>query len=201
VFLWNGEQIPILDNNVKQRYQFNFDDFERGQFQLEEDEAYENGKTLETPAEMTDANNMYEIAVAKIRERFGLGEDADEEAINTLFNGDAFQAAMKLREDDVELSDLILDYIYAKATRDGIIDAARDRISEESAQAEAIIDYRKSKTDGMIHPATLKTKDANGNDRQVYVVSGNIVTFEDGTINTQESDNDIIIQDVVTGKP
>lgn len=201
VFLWNGEQIPISKNNVKQRHQFNFDDFERGQFQLEEDEAYENGKTLETPAEMTDANNMYEIKAAEIRDRFGLGEDADEETINTLFNGDAFQAAMKLREDDVELSDLILDYTYAKATRDGIIDAARDRISEESAQAEAIIDYRKNKNDGMIHPATLKAKDANGNDRQVYVVSGNIVTFEDGNINTQESDNDIIIQDAVTGKP
>lgn len=164
------------------------------------EEAYDKGRAAETPAEMTDANNMYEIAAAEIRERFGLGEDADEKAINTTFNGDAFQKAMKLREDDVELSDLILDYTYAKATRDGVIDAARDRISEESAQAEAIIDYRKNKTDGMIHPATLKTKDANGNDRQVYIVSGNIVTFEDGTINTQESSNDIIIQDAVTGK-
>ena len=163
--------------------------------------AYDKGRTLETPAEMTDANNMYEIKAAEIRERFGLGEDADEEAINTIFNGDALQAAMELREDDAELSDLILEYAYATATRDGIIDAARDRISEESAQAEAIIDYRKNKTDGMIHSATLKTKDANGNDRQVYVVSGNIVTFEDGNINTQESDNDIIIQDAVTGKP
>ena len=163
--------------------------------------AYDKGRTLETTAEMTDANNMYEIALAEIREHFEMGEDTTEDDIKTLLGGNLLKAAFDVRESEPKLSDLILNLAYATATRDGIIDAARDRISEESAQAEAIIDYRKNKDDGMIHPATLKTKDANGNDRQVYVVSGNIVTFEDGTINTQESDNDIIIQDAVTGKP
>lgn len=192
VFYWNGQEIPILDKDVKQRHQFNFEDFERGQFQLEQDEAYENGRTLETQQEMNDAANMLELQAQEVRRLYGLGEDAD---IDAFLGENPLQKALDIRKTDEEAGQIILDYLNAKSTVDGVVEGAQDRIEEETLKATAIIDSRKSETDGLIHPAKMKV-----DDRQVYVISGNIALSDDGTINSADSDESIIVMDAATGK-
>ena len=63
-----------------------------------------------------------------------------------------------------------------------------------------MIDSRTNRKTGMIQGATLKVQDDEGNDRRVYVLDGNLATYEDGTgIDEEKSDGSIIIRDAETG--
>ena len=76
----------------------------------------------------------------------------------------------------------------------------KDDIETEVADSDAAIDRRVASQeqggDGMIHPATM-AKD----NRQVDIISGNVVMSDDGSmVDTQKSDKDIIVRDRQTGK-
>ena len=185
-------KIPITDNNVIRREQFSFDDFERGQFQLEQDEAYENGRTLETAEEMNDANNMLDITANEVRRIFGASEDSD---VDAMLGDNPLQYALSEYDKDPEIGQTIIDYLNAKATADGAIGAAQDLIELEARKAGALIDSRKSESDGMVHPAKMKL-----DDRGVYIISGNVKLLDDGSVDTNNSDESIIIMDAATGE-
>lgn len=55
--------------------------------------------------------------------------------------------------------------------------------------------------DGTLHPAVLKEKDSNGNDKTIYIISGNVVMSADGaTVDPEASDRSIVIYDPSTGE-
>ncbi|MBQ1981511.1 MAG: hypothetical protein II226_09520, partial [Alistipes sp.] len=193
VFYWNGEKIPILDANVRQVQTFSFDDFERGRIELENDEAYENGRSLESPEEKSDATTALDVATQEFRERFGLGEDGD---VDTYLGANPYETARLEYDKDPELGQVALNYIYAKSNVDGIIDSTKDQIKQRISEATSLIDSRINKTDGMIHPAILRE-----NGKPVYIIDGDVKMFDDGSINTQESPESIIIVDAETMKP
>ena len=192
-YVEDGKYVPLKSQEIGRREQFKFDDFERGQFQNEQDESYDIGKTLETTQEMKDANTMLQKTEAEVRRL--LGDDAGDANVDEMLGNNPLEFARQKYEEEEEVGQAILDYLNAKATEDGIIDKAKGQIKTEVEQAEAMIDSRKSLSDGMIHRAVMKT-----NDRQVYVISGNVVRFDDGNINTQESDDSIIVMDAETGE-
>lgn len=191
-YVEDGKYVPLKSQEVGRREQFKFADFERGQFQNEQDESYDVGKTLETTQEMKDANTMLEKTSAVVRGRNGLGEDGD---VDAFLGENPLEKAAKMYDEDEVVGQEVLDYINAKATLVGIIDKAKGQIKTEVEQAEAMIDSRKSLSDGMIHPAVMKT-----NDRQVYVINGNVERFDDGNVDTQKSSDSIIVMDATTGK-
>ena len=76
----------------------------------------------------------------------------------------------------------------------------RDDIDGRIDQSNTMIDSRTNRKTGMIQGATLKVQDDEGNDRRVYVLDGNLATYEDGTgIDEEKSDGSIIIRDAETG--
>lgn len=76
----------------------------------------------------------------------------------------------------------------------GEIDVADDRSLDNSQPADP-----KQHTDGNYHIAKLKRRD-NGEEQEVYVTYGNIVTREDGTIDAEKSDESITVYNPSTGK-
>lgn len=197
--LFDGEVIPIdnASENIINSHRFTFDEFDRGQIDMEQAESYENGRSLETPQEKNDAYNMYESQAQNMRRVFGLNEDED---VDAFIGDDPLGFAMQRRNENPDDGQAVLDYLNAKATRDGMLDATNDKIDETIAQSNATIDRRKSQTDGLIHPAILKGANAE-NDRRVYIISGQVSTIEGSRdIDTEKSDKTIIVEDAETGK-
>ena len=153
--------------------------------------SYDNGYSLETEKEKQDARNMYEYRRKQLLELTNEQSVADIDA-------DPLGEIIRIAEDanwTPEERQVALDYVNAKATFDGMIERVRDDIDSQIAASDAMIDGRVNKTDGMIHPATMKV-----GDRKVYVVSGNINMNEDGTgIDLSKSDESILIRDAETG--
>ncbi len=90
------------------------------------------------------------------------------------------------REEDAEDVTFSEDTSVTDETTNGFTDEATD-------ESDAIVVETLNRTgeDGMIHPAVLKGEDEVG----VDIVSGNVVTLADGTIDVASSDQDIIIVD------
>ncbi len=153
--------------------------------QIEVEQSFDNGYTLEGPKEMNDAKNNFDYAEQQVRIALGLAEDENiEEVLN---NNPRLAASLEPR--------IAQDYYNAKATFDGMIQKVNDDISSQMDRSDKMIQSRISQTDSMIHPATLKE-----DNRQVYIVTGNVSLLNDGTIDTANSDESIIVKDAVTGK-
>ena len=160
-------------------------------------DSYDTGRSLETPQEKNEAYNMYEYQAQNMRRIFGLDEDAD---VDAFIGDDPLGFAMQRSNENPDDGQAVLDYLNAKATRDGMLDAVNDKIDETIAQSNATIDRRKSQTDGLIHPAILKGVNAE-KDRRVYIISGQVSTLEGSReIDTEKSDKTIIVEDAETGK-
>lgn len=87
------------------------------------------------------------------------------------------------------------DYLNAKARYDGMLQRVRDDIDSRISASDAAIDQRTNRV-GLIQPATMKL-----DDRRVYVVDGNLVMHDDGSmIDIANSDESILVRDAETGK-
>ena len=87
------------------------------------------------------------------------------------------------------------DYLNAKARYDGMLQRVRDDIDSRISASDAAIDQRTNRV-GLIQPATMKL-----DDRRVYVVDGNLVMHEDGSmIDVANSGESILVRDAETGK-
>lgn len=89
----------------------------------------------------------------------------------------------------------LYDYMQSKARYYGMIERAQDDIDDAVDDSNRVIDSHTNQN-GMIQKATLK-----GDDRQVFIVSGNVLLTEDGkTIDTNKSDQSLVIVDAQSGK-
>lgn len=167
-----------------------------GSAEVDVETSYDNGQSLETPQEKNDARNMYDMQRERAVEALG---DATVEA----FDNDPMGALGVIASSNSftdEERQAALEYVNAKATYDGMIDKVRDDIDSQVAASDALIDGRTYRAEGdkygMIIPATMKM-----NDRQVYVISGNVKMMDDGTmVDASASDGAIFVKDAQTGK-
>lgn len=89
----------------------------------------------------------------------------------------------------------VIDYINAKQVYNGMIQRVRDDIDGRIEQSNSMIDARVNRNTGMIQGATMKQ-----DERKVYVISGKLVPYDDGSgVSVTDSDNSIIIRDSETG--
>lgn len=155
-------------------------------------EAYIDGYEAQTTQEMTDAHNMYNVQRRRIEGLFEADDIAELEsnpivALREMANNGQYTQ---------EEIDTARDYVNAKTVIDGMKQRVSNDIDEQIAQSDAEITARINKTTGMIIPAVL-----NGvTDRPVYIVNGNVVLNEDGTIDREASDNTLIVRDAQTGE-
>ena len=155
-------------------------------------DSFRNGYTASTPQEMADAQNMYELQRKRAVDMMGeenLTKWVDE-ADPVQIYGDTATSIWSDEERDV-----IRDYINAKIVRDGMIQRVNDDIDEKIAQSNAMVDLRTNKATGVIQPAVMGL-----DDRQVYIVSGNIVTTDTGAVDLNASDDSIVVCDAKTGR-
>lgn len=152
--------------------------------QVEVEQSYDNGYTLETSQEMNDAKVQLDAQAENLRSTWG--SDADQD-IDEILGEDPYAL---IREVDDEQRGAIIDYLNAKATYDGMIQRVRDDIDGRIEANNANIDQRKNITTGMVVPATLKQ-----DGKAVFVKSGNVVLNDDGSVNNQESSESIVVMD------
>ena len=92
--------------------------------------------------------------------------------------------------------DDVLYYINSKAALDGIMDAANEAADSRIAEVQRSVDLRTHKETGMVHPATLKV-----DDKQVYIVCGNVQMFPDGSaVDSRNSSESIVVCDPASGE-
>ncbi|MCL1609479.1 LPD38 domain-containing protein [Marseilla massiliensis] len=155
-------------------------------------DSYMDGYNVQSDVEMQDARSMYELQRQKAEQALTPEEldGIDNDPIGALRN----------LGDDEAINQTVIDYINAKQVYDGMLQRVRDDIDGRIDQSNTMIDSRTNRKTGMIQGATLKVQDDEGNDRRVYVLDGNLATYEDGTgIDKEKSDGSIIIRDAETG--
>lgn len=165
----------------------------RGGEQSEEEqilnESYLDGYNSTGSQEMNDAKNMLAYQRQRMIDVVGTNDEAlAPGAIDWLSEAKNAPAGSERQQ-------TILDYLNAQQVYDGMIQRVRDDIDGRIDQSNAMIASRANRTTGMIQGATMKQ-----DDRKVYIISGNLMSYDDGTgIDIQSSDESIIVRDAETG--
>ena len=158
--------------------------------QQDAEESFAHGEEIAEagePEAMRDARMYLELQRGRVVS--ALSEDMVRE-----FDADPIGALSCVREP--ELRRIVADYVNAKQVYDGMIQRVRDDIDGRIAQSDAAIDARVNRDSGKIEPATMRI-----DDREVYVVSGRVAMFDDGSgVDVSNSSESVIIRDAKTGK-
>ena len=154
-------------------------------------DSYLDGYNIISSQEMNDAKNMYEYQRARVADlvdesMFAMIEENPIAALEFVNGNEQWND-----EDKVS----VIDYINAKQVYNGMIQRVRDDIDGRIEQSNSMIDARVNHNTGMIQGATMKQ-----DERKVYVISGKLVPYDDGSgVSVTDSDNSIIIRDSETG--
>ena len=98
---------------------------------------------------------------------------------------------------DDKLDQAIYDYQLSSARYQGVVDDAQDKVDLAAHQAEQRVDMYTDQSCGSVRNATIK---ASGGleDYGVYIISGNVATHDDGSIDVSNSDDMILYYDPTT---
>lgn len=98
---------------------------------------------------------------------------------------------------DDKLDQAIYDYQLSSARYQGVVDDAQDKVELAAHQAEQRVDMYTDQSRSSVRNATIK---ASGGleDYGVYIISGNIATHDDGSIDVSNSDGMILYYDPTT---
>lgn len=96
-----------------------------------------------------------------------------------------------------KLDQAIYDYQLSSARYQGVTDDAQDKIDMAANQAAQRVDMYTDKSRGSVRNAKVKAS-GGAEDYGVYIISGNIATNEDGSINVADSDDMILFYDPTT---
>lgn len=154
-------------------------------------DSYLDGYNATSSQEMNDAKNLYEY------HRTQVADLADENMFAMIEENPI--AALEFVNGNEQWSDedksSVIDYINAKQVYNGMIQRVRDDIDGRVEQSNSMIDARVNRKTGMIQGATMKQ-----DERKVYVLSGTLVPYADGSgVSVTDSDNSIIVRDADTG--
>ena len=154
-------------------------------------DSYLDGYNVTSSQEMNDAKNLYEY------HRTQVADLADENMFAMIEENPI--AALEFVNGNEQWSDedksSVIDYINAKQVYNGMIQRVRDDIDGRVEQSNSMIDARVNRKTGMIQGAIMKQ-----DERKVYVLSGTLVPYVDGSgVSVTDSDNSIIVRDADTG--
>lgn len=98
---------------------------------------------------------------------------------------------------DDKLDQAIYEYQLSSARYQGVVDDAQDKVDLVAHQAEQKVDMYTDQSRGSVRNATIK---ASGGleDYGVYIISGNVATHDDGSIDVSNSDDMILYFDPTT---
>lgn len=160
------------------------------------DEAYSMGYNLQDEKELNNTAILYDEAKKQATKTTGWGEDTLESMIGK--DGGASTLAYMKHSDEFNDEQLqaFTDYANARAAYNGMIQRVKDDIDTKVHESELVADQRTNLDTGAIHPATMKV-----DDRQVYIVNGNVVMLPDGSgVDHEHSDDFVVLRDAETGE-
>ena len=160
------------------------------------DEAYSMGYNLQDEKELNNTAILYDEAKKQATKATGWNEDTLESMIGE--DGGASTLAYMKHSDEFNDGQLqaFTDYANARAAYNGMIQRVKDDIDTKVHESELVVDQRTNLDTGAIHPATMKV-----DDRQVYIVNGNVVMLPDGSgVDHEHSDDFIVLRDAETGE-
>lgn len=160
------------------------------------DEAYSMGYNLQDEKELNNTAILYDEAKKQATKATGWGEDTLESMIGK--DGGASTLAYMKQSDEFNDEQLqaFTDYANARAAYNGMIQRVKDDIDTKVHESELVVDQRTNLDTGAIHPATMKV-----DNRQVYIVNGNVVMLPDGSgVDHEHSDDFVVLRDAETGE-
>ena len=157
---------------------------------IEQDNAYVEGRQAEDE-DKHDIQIEFEDRSHELAEKLGISE----QQLDNMSDEDLESLTGK----DDQLDNLIYDYQTSHAKYQGVVDNADDEIDKAAQEAARQTDMATDKSRGTVRNATIKATKGE-EDYSVYIVSGNVATNEDGSINVSESDDMILYYDPKSGK-
>ena len=157
---------------------------------IEQDNAYVEGRQAKDE-DKHDIQIEFEDRSHELAEKLGISE----QQLDNMSDEDLESLAGK----DDQLDNLIYDYQTSHAKYQGVVDNADDEIDMAAQEAARQTDMATDKSRGTVRNATIKATKGE-EDYGVYIVSGNVATNEDGSINVSESDDMILYYDPKSGK-
>lgn len=162
----------------------------------QQNEAYSMGYNLQDEKELNNTAILYDEAKKQATKATGWNEDTLESMIGE--DGGASTLAYMKHSDEFNDGQLqaFTDYANARAAYNGMIQRVKDDIDTKVHESELVVDQRTNLDTGAIHPATMKV-----DDRQVYIVNGNVVMLPDGSgVDHEHSDDFVVLRDAETGE-
>ena len=162
----------------------------------QQNEAYSIGYNLQDEKELNNTAILYDEAKKQATKATGWGEDTLESMIGE--DGGASTLAYMKHSDEFNDGQLqsFTDYANARAAYNGMIRRVKDDIDTKVHESELVVDQRTNLDTGAIHPATMKV-----DNRQVYIVNGNVVMLPDGSgVDHEHSDDFVVLRDTETGE-
>lgn len=159
-------------------------------------EAYSMGYNLQDEKELNNTAILYDEAKKQATKATGWGEDTLESMIGE--DGGASTLAYMKHSDEFNDGQLqaFTDYANARAAYNGMIQRVKDDIDTKVHESNLEAEQRTNLDTGAIHPATMKV-----DDRQVYIVNGNVVMLPDGSgVDHEHSDDFVVLRDAETGE-
>ena len=157
---------------------------------IEQDNAYVEGRQAKDE-DKHDIQIEFEDRSHELAEKLGISE----QQLDNMSDEDLESLTGK----DDQLDNLIYDYQTSHAKYQGVVDNADDEIDKAAQEAARQTDMATDKSRGTVRNATIKATKGE-EDYGVYIVSGNVATNEDGSINMSESDDMILYYDPKSGK-
>ena len=155
-----------------------------------QEEAAERG---EAPVDPDAPTSNSQIAAL-----LGIDDGEQGDPVSAAFNRGHEADAQERQDIAIELTDP--NNSEAQEAWNGVV----QRINEDAAYMVAQQREQTKQmqhTDGSLRPATLKEKDSEGNDQQVYIVDGNVHMMPDGSmVDKASSDNIVVIYNPATGE-
>ena len=158
------------------------------QHQTDIDNAYSEGHDADD-ADKHDIQIQQEDQMKNLAAALGISEQQ-----LSAMSDDELQS---LTGQDDKLDQAIYDYQLSSARYQGVVDDAQDKVDLAAHQAEQRVDMYTDQSRGSVRNATIK---ASGGleDYGVYIISGNVATHEDGSIDVSNSDDMILYYDPTT---
>lgn len=152
------------------------------------DDAYTEGHNADD-ADKHDIQIQQEDQTKTLAAALGISEQQ--------LSGMSDEELESLTGQDDKLDQAIYDYQLSSARYQGVVDDAQDKVDLAAHQAEQRVDMYTDQSRGSVRNATIK---ASGGleDYGVYIISGNIATHEDGSIDVSNSDDMILYYDPTT---
>lgn len=160
------------------------------------DEAYSMGYNLQDEKELNNTAILYDEAKKQATKATGWYEDT----LESMIGEDGGVSTLAYMKHSHEFNDgqlqAFTDYANARAAYNGMIQRVKDDIDTKVHESELVVDQRTNLDTGAIHPATMKV-----DDRQVYIVNGNVVMLPDGSgVDHEHSDDFVVLRDAETGE-